>query len=168
MKAKKPTDDAEIEKLPSKPSTEALDFSPSRATLITSRRDTEKESVSLYESGSGQFFVHKQDTSGENITLVPAAAAGKILAMETRRHMARIFRRKLEAPAIATIRGRKLDTTKDEILWMEYDDDVEAGAIYRTAKGVEYLRLVNPWHDVVVLFGKSEWAEISESLDSWL
>jgi hypothetical protein len=168
MKAPKMTDDVEIETPPSKPSTEALGLSPSHGTLITSRRETEKTVLSLYESKSGQYFVHRQDETGENTTPVPPAAAGKILAMETRRHMARIFRRKLESPAVAKIQNRKLDTTNDEIVSMECDDDVEAGAVYRTARGVEYLRLVNPWRDVVILFKKSEWADITASLDEWL
>jgi hypothetical protein len=167
MKTKRPTDDVKTETIHSKPSTGAHDFSPSRATLITSRRHT-LQRVSLYESESGQFFVVMQDASGQRITPVTPAAAGNILVMETARHMSRIFRKQFEVPAIVTIKRRKLDTTKDAILWMHCDDEIEAAAVYRTAQGVEYLRLVNPWHDLIVLFKKSGWEHVQDSVAEWL
>jgi len=82
--------------------------------------------------------------------------------------MARIFKAKLETPAFATIEGRKFDTTKDEVVSIDHDDGIEAGAVYRTANGVEYLRLVNPGRDVIALFKKSEWEDIVESMVPWL
>jgi hypothetical protein len=81
--------------------------------------------------------------------------------------MSRIFRRKLEVPAITTIDSKNFDTTKDELVWSNCDDGVEAVAVYRTAAGREYLRLVNAWHDLIVQFRKSDWDRIEETLVEW-
>jgi hypothetical protein len=169
MKSPKKNNDAEIGKTPTRSSIEAHDLTPSHATLITSRRDGDKYAQSLYEGASGQFFVHRQDENGhETITPVSATAAGEILVEEMQSHMSRIYRKKLEAPAKVTIDGKKLDTTKDELLWMNCEHHIEAGAVYRTAEGVEYLRLVNWRFDDILLFDESDWEMAQESVVEWL
>jgi hypothetical protein len=124
--------------------------------------------VMLYESADGGYFMRKLDEAGEHIVPIALAAAGQILALETKRHMAKIFQRKLEAPARATIAGKRFDTTRDELVWSDSSDDVEAAAVYRTAKGDRYLRLVNPWRDIVVMIKTSDWEELEEFLELWL
>ena len=146
----------------------ANELSPLHSTMVTSRRDNDGQSLALYESAGGVYFVHKLDETGEHIIPITPAAAGKILALETKRKMSRIFKRQLEIPARATLDDRRIDTAKDELVWSECDDDVEAAAVYRTASGVEYLRLINPWRDVVVLFARSRWAEIQASVREWV
>jgi hypothetical protein len=152
----------------SKPAIAAQDFSQSQCTLITCRSEGEKGMLSLFEARSGDYFVVKRDEDGEHVIPVTPATAGMILAGETRRHMGKIFNRKLQSSAIVSIQGRAFDTTRDELIWMEYDDDVEAAAAYRTSSGVEYLRLINPWRDMIILFRKSEWKNVLESADYWL
>jgi hypothetical protein len=142
-------------------------LSPARSTLITSRREGESQTFSLYESEDEQFLVHVESKGDERITPVTCTCAARILGEQTRRHMSRIFRRKLEVPAITTIDSKNFDTTKDELVWSNCDDGVEAVAVYRTAAGREYLRLVSAWHDLIVQFRKSDWDRIQETLAEW-
>lgn len=137
MNSKKKTVAARTVRPAAEPTNGAHDLSPEHSTLITSHRKTEKETFALYESTSGDFFVQKRDESGESITPVTCDVAGKILSYETRRHMGRIFKQKLEAPVITTFEKKTYDTTKDTLVWMEFDDDVEAAAVYRTVTGRE-------------------------------
>ena len=122
----------------------------------------------MFEAASGEYFVVTRDEGGEKTIPVTPTTAGMILAEENRRHMSRIFERKLTLAAIGNVGGRSFDTTKDALIWMDCDDEVEAVATYRTNNGVEYMRLVSPWDDTVVLFSKSDLDKAVESAEVWV
>ena len=47
----------------------------------------------------------------------------------------RIFKSKRVVAAIATVDGKRFDTTKDKLAWSECDDEVEAATVYHTRSG---------------------------------
>ena len=136
-----------------------------RSRRLTSKGVGER-TYSLFVADAGQHFIRSGRGGRTKVTPPTVKIAFDILLREKSSQIESLLKAKLKTERRGVIDEKTFNTTKDTLL-TTFSSPIEAVALYQTATGDYYLRLVSPRSDAFFTFGVSDFQSICGLFEFW-